>query len=117
MTKLYGSAHLVICRAGAMTVAELEATGRPAIFVPLPIAGGHQRDNTLRAVDAGAAVVVEESNYAEEALRNVLRSLLGDRAKLRTMAQAMRLLGTAGTTKPAERIAEVAMGIAITTAE
>ncbi len=67
------SADLVLSRAGAITLAELQAAGRGALLVPLPIAGGHQEDNARAVASAGAAVVVlEESTSAEPEVRTEL---------------------------------------------
>ena len=53
MELAYAAADLMLCRAGAMTCAEVAAVGLPAIYVPLPIGNGEQRLNALPVVDAG----------------------------------------------------------------
>ena len=63
------AADLVICRAGATTLAELTAAGRPAILVPLPTAtDDHQRKNAEVLARAGAAIVIEERDLTGERL-------------------------------------------------
>ncbi len=70
MAKTYAWADLAVCRAGAMTVAELQAAGLGAIFVPLPIAtDDHQTKNAAVMVGAGAARIIQERDLTPEALR------------------------------------------------
>ena len=58
MDLAYAAADLALCRAGAVTVAELSAVGLPAAFVPLPIGNGEQRRNALPVVEAGGGLLV-----------------------------------------------------------
>ena len=83
----YDSAQLVICRAGALTVAEIEAAGRPAIFVPLPIARAHQAENVRSALQDGWALLVEEGDRFEERLGKEAERLLTSRVLLEDMAR------------------------------
>lgn len=85
---------LVVSRAGAITLAELCAAGRPAVLVPLDLAGGHQRDNAEGLARAGAAQVLP-GDGAADALAELLGTLLGSPARLDTMAAAARALGRA----------------------
>jgi UDP-N-acetylglucosamine--N-acetylmuramyl-(pentapeptide) pyrophosphoryl-undecaprenol N-acetylglucosamine transferase len=94
MATAMSESHLIVSRAGAITLAEICAAGRPAILLPLAIAGGHQRANAQRLVDVGAARVLDAKADAE-ALGGVLAELLGDRQKLLAMAAAARQLGRA----------------------
>ena len=87
------TADLVICRAGATTLAELTAAGRPAILIPLPTAtDDHQRTNALALVHEGAALLLEERDLSGERLASDLRSLVGDAARRRAMGEAARRL-------------------------
>lgn len=89
MAEVYAWADLVICRAGALTVAEIEAVGLPAVFVPFPSAvDDHQSANAKALADAGAAVVIQENELSAEHLADLLREWLGDRASL--LDRAMR---------------------------
>jgi len=93
MAEAYAWADLVICRAGALTVAELSAAGVPAIFVPFPSAvDDHQTANAQPMADAGAATVVQQSELSDESLAGVLRSWLGSRDALLERARKSRLL-------------------------
>jgi UDP-N-acetylglucosamine--N-acetylmuramyl-(pentapeptide) pyrophosphoryl-undecaprenol N-acetylglucosamine transferase len=86
--------HLVVSRAGAITLAELCAAGRPALLLPLEIAGGHQKANARRLVDAGAAEMLETAVDAGT-LAARIAELLASRARLMEMAAAARALGRA----------------------
>jgi UDP-N-acetylglucosamine--N-acetylmuramyl-(pentapeptide) pyrophosphoryl-undecaprenol N-acetylglucosamine transferase len=91
MAKAYSWADLAVCRAGAMTVAELQAAGLGAIFVPLPIAtDDHQTKNAAVMVDLGAARIIQERDLHPESLSNIIGDLVADRARLLKMAQAAR---------------------------
>jgi UDP-N-acetylglucosamine--N-acetylmuramyl-(pentapeptide) pyrophosphoryl-undecaprenol N-acetylglucosamine transferase len=86
-------ADLVLCRAGALTVSELAAAGRPAILVPFSAAaGGHQLENARALYRAGAAAVMEEKDLSAENLAGAVSQLLKDREKLVTMGQKARAI-------------------------
>ena len=91
MVAAYSWADLVICRAGASTVAELAAAGCAALLVPYPHAvDDHQTRNGQYLVDAGAALMVPEDILTPELLAEMLEGLLARRAQLVAMAQAAR---------------------------
>jgi UDP-N-acetylglucosamine--N-acetylmuramyl-(pentapeptide) pyrophosphoryl-undecaprenol N-acetylglucosamine transferase len=91
MAGAYAWADLAVCRAGAMTVAELQAAGLGAIFVPLPIAtDDHQTKNAEVMVKSGAAQLIQERDLTAERLGAVIGELAADRARLLRMAQAAR---------------------------
>jgi len=86
-------ADIVVCRAGATTLAELAAVGRAALLVPLPgAADGHQRMNADVLVRAGAAEVVPQEGMTGAVLAERLLQLAGDGERRRRMAAAARLL-------------------------
>ena len=90
MAAAYAWADLVICRAGALTVAELAAAGVPALLVPFPYAvDDHQRVNGQFLVEAGAAVMVIEKELTPERLAEELQHL-AERPRLLAMAEAAR---------------------------
>jgi UDP-N-acetylglucosamine--N-acetylmuramyl-(pentapeptide) pyrophosphoryl-undecaprenol N-acetylglucosamine transferase len=84
---------LVVSRAGAMTLAELAAAGRPAILVPFGSAThGHQLENARALVEAGAARMIEESRLTGDVLAAAVVDLIGDRERLVKMGEAARSL-------------------------
>lgn len=93
VAKLYAEAHLVVCRAGASTVAELACAGRPAILVPYPHAtDDHQSANARALVAAGAAEAFAQSALTPTLFAEHLAALLADPARLQAMAEAVRRL-------------------------
>ena len=106
MGKAYGAADLVLCRAGASSLAELTNLGKPSVLIPYPYAAAdHQRHNALALVNSGASVMIEDSKIGEEASFESILALLGDREKLARMGEAARREGHPGAAaKLAERI-------------
>jgi UDP-N-acetylglucosamine--N-acetylmuramyl-(pentapeptide) pyrophosphoryl-undecaprenol N-acetylglucosamine transferase len=93
MAEVYAWADLVVCRAGALTVAELCAAGLPAIFVPYPAAvDDHQTANAGPMAEAGAAAIIQEADLTPEVLANLLRDWLRSRALLGKNAEMARSL-------------------------
>src|SRR5690606_7204780 len=92
MAEALGWADLVVCRAGALTVAELAAAGVGAVLVPYPHAvDDHQTHNARYLVDAGAARLVDDAALTPEHLAGVLQTLCADgRAGLLACAEAAR---------------------------
>jgi UDP-N-acetylglucosamine--N-acetylmuramyl-(pentapeptide) pyrophosphoryl-undecaprenol N-acetylglucosamine transferase len=91
MAGAYGWADLVLCRAGATSVAELAVVGCPAVLVPFPHAtDDHQEWNARELVERGAASIERQSQWTSEGLVSTLATLLLDRDKLDAMAEAMR---------------------------
>jgi UDP-N-acetylglucosamine--N-acetylmuramyl-(pentapeptide) pyrophosphoryl-undecaprenol N-acetylglucosamine transferase len=87
------AADLVVCRAGATTIAELTAAGRPAVFIPLPTAADdHQRKNADVLVRAGAAEVLDQQTLTGVAVAARLTALLQDSTRLAAMSAAARQL-------------------------
>ena len=87
------SADLVVSRAGATTLAELAAAGRPAVLVPFAAAtDDHQRKNAEVLVKAGAAAMIVEADLSGPVLAKVVAERLGDAAGLARMSTAMRRL-------------------------
>lgn len=93
MAGAYGRADLVVCRAGALTIAELTAAGVGAVLVPYPHAvDDHQAHNGRALEQAGAAVMVRDDALEPTALAELLAGLLGDRERLLAMAERARAL-------------------------
>jgi UDP-N-acetylglucosamine--N-acetylmuramyl-(pentapeptide) pyrophosphoryl-undecaprenol N-acetylglucosamine transferase len=85
-----GRSHLLVSRAGAITLAEICAAGRASLLVPLSIAQGHQVDNARALADAGAAEMIESSALTPELLADRLAALLTGLPRLSQMGQAAR---------------------------
>ena len=89
MAAAYAWADLLICRAGAMTIAECCAAGKPALLIPFPFsAGAHQDRNAQVLVNAGAAKVLDNADLDGPIMAETLAALLSDKAALRSMGQA-----------------------------
>jgi len=102
-------ADLIVSRAGAVTVAELTALGRPAVLVPLPHAiYGHQAKNAAVLEQAGAAVVLSQDRLNGGTLGSLLAELSRNPARLRTMAERSRDLGR---TESAEHIIDECLAL------
>jgi UDP-N-acetylglucosamine--N-acetylmuramyl-(pentapeptide) pyrophosphoryl-undecaprenol N-acetylglucosamine transferase len=97
MAREMSAADLVVCRAGATTLAELAAAGRPAILIPLPGAtDDHQRRNAEVLGRAGAAEVIDQRDLTGDRLADRLLALAGDPACRVRMAEAMRRFARPG---------------------
>ena len=93
MPELLAAADLVISRAGALTLAELEAAGRAAVLIPSPnVAENHQYFNAMELQKAGAAVVIEEKDLTGEKLISTVSEMLSEPGKLAQMGQNARSL-------------------------
>lgn len=90
------SADVVLCRAGAGTVAELTALGLPAVYVPLPIGNGEQQLNAMPAVHAGGGLLVEDAAVTPEWVRTLLLTLVADEGRVAQMAEAAARVGRVG---------------------
>jgi len=94
MDEAYARADLIVCRAGASTVAELTAFGKAAILVPYPYAiYDHQRGNAQALQDRGAADMILDRDLTGEVLAARIRAYFSDRERLARMATAARALG------------------------
>ncbi|MBX6387783.1 MAG: undecaprenyldiphospho-muramoylpentapeptide beta-N-acetylglucosaminyltransferase [Frankia sp.] len=89
----YAAADMVLCRAGAMTCAELAAVGLPAAYVPLPHGNGEQRRNALPTVEAGGGLLVEDADLTPEWLMNTLLPVITSPERLAKMSAACAGVG------------------------
>lgn len=87
MEAAYAAADLVLCRAGAMTCAELAAVGLPAVYVPLPHGNGEQRLNAAPVVAAGGGLLVEDAELDANWIGSQLIPLLADRCRCSAMGR------------------------------
>ena len=90
-------ADLIVCRAGATTVAELAIAAKPAIFIPYPFAAdNHQEINAREMAAAGAALSYKQADLTVAALRDAIAPLLDDPRRRAAMGAAMRTLAKPG---------------------
>jgi len=105
MSRAYAEADLVVCRAGATTLAELTVCKKPSILVPFPAAAdNHQVKNALSLVNAGAAVMIEERDLTGELLAQEIRAILAAPERRERMSRAA---GRLGSPAAAREIADV----------
>lgn len=107
------TSQLIVSRAGALTIAEIAAAARPAVLVPLAIAGAHQVDNARELEAVGGGRCLEPEQQSAEALAAELGSLLADRARLESMAaNAARLARPDAAARIADRLDSLARRVA-----
>lgn len=94
MDLAFALADVVVSRAGSATVSELSALGIPAVYVPYAVGNGEQRLNAASAIEAGAAIVIDDADFTGEAVRRIVVPLLKDADRIRRMAQAAEGVGT-----------------------
>ena len=96
MPRVMAAADVIMCRAGASTLAELTATGHAAVLVPSPyVTNNHQEKNAVLMRDAGGAVMVREPEATGKGLFETLKGLFSDDNRLSNMCEAMKKAGSA----------------------
>ncbi len=109
MPAAFGRADLLMCRAGASTVAEVAAAGKSAIFVPFPFAtDDHQKRNAEALTTKGAGLMIVESELTPERVANEVSSLITNRKRLNEIGAAAKALSRPGA---AEEMAEMVAGL------
>jgi UDP-N-acetylglucosamine--N-acetylmuramyl-(pentapeptide) pyrophosphoryl-undecaprenol N-acetylglucosamine transferase len=93
MDLAYAAADFALCRAGAMTCAELTAVGLPAAYVPLAIGNGEQRLNALPVVQHGGGMLVADGDLTPEWIRDTLLPVLVNIDQVADMSEAAASLG------------------------
>jgi UDP-N-acetylglucosamine--N-acetylmuramyl-(pentapeptide) pyrophosphoryl-undecaprenol N-acetylglucosamine transferase len=110
MPAAFAQADLLMCRAGASTVAEVAAAGKPAIFVPFPFAtDDHQKRNAEALTAKGAALLIAESELTPERIANEVSSIITNPQRLKEMSLAANALSHP---QASEEIAEIVAGLA-----
>lgn len=109
MDLAYSAADLILCRSGAMTVAEVSAVGLPAVYVPLPHGNGEQALNAKDVVAAGGGILIADDSLTEASISDTVIPMLRDEEKLEQMGQAMAVAGFSNT---AENIARRVLALA-----
>ena len=110
MGAAYGRANLIVCRAGATTLAEITLLGKPSVLIPYPFAADdHQRVNAEVLAQRGAAAIIADAELTGEKLAACVLSLARDRARLTAMGAAARQLAVPDA---AARVVEVCRQVA-----
>jgi UDP-N-acetylglucosamine--N-acetylmuramyl-(pentapeptide) pyrophosphoryl-undecaprenol N-acetylglucosamine transferase len=110
MNEAYAWADFVICRSGALTVAELTAVGLGALLIPFPYAiDDHQTINGQWLVNSGAAEMLPESNLTAQKLADFIKKIATNRGQCIAMSQCAKTIAKLGA---ADRVAEVCMEVA-----
>ena len=100
MDTCMAAADLIVCRAGAITISEIEATGKPALLIPSPnVTENHQYHNAMVLVNKGAALILEEKDYSAEAVVSIVKKLYGNRSMLADLSQNASKLAILDTAK------------------
>lgn len=99
MDLAFALADLIVSRSGASTVSEVSALGIPALYVPYSVGNGEQRLNAASAVDAGAAVLLDDATFDGDAVRRLIVPLLNDPGRLAEMAATAERVGTRNGTE------------------
>lgn len=108
--EFYGRCDLLLCRAGAVTLAEVTALGKPSILVPLPTAThNHQEQNAKRLEEAGAARLILQKDMTVDLLLKELESLMNSPTTLEKMSDASRKMGKPDAT---QRVVDLALSLA-----
>jgi UDP-N-acetylglucosamine--N-acetylmuramyl-(pentapeptide) pyrophosphoryl-undecaprenol N-acetylglucosamine transferase len=111
MDLAYAAADFALCRAGAMTCAELTAVGLPAAYVPLPIGNGEQRLNAVPIVQRGGGMLVSDADLTPEWIRDTLLPVLANIDQVADMSEAAASLGRGDADRwLAEAVIEVVKG-------
>ena len=106
------AADLAVSRAGAATLGEFPAVGLPAVLVPYPYAGAHQRENAAILAEAGAAVVIPDAELTGERLLATVQELFNDAERLAQMrANARRLAQPEAAWRVAENLQSLVSGL------
>ena len=109
MPSVMAAADLVLCRAGASTIAELTIIGKPAVLVPSPyVTNNHQEENAKQLEKAGGAVMLLEKNCSGDVLFDAVTSLLRDSDRLTRMSFAQKSLASPNA---AEKIVDIVLAL------
>lgn len=112
MPTCMAAADLVICRAGAITLSEIQAMGKPAILIPSPnVAENHQYHNAMALVNAGAAEIIEESELSGETLMKTVDRMLLNPEQLKTISENSRKMAITDANERIYSIVKKTLGL------
>lgn len=111
MDLAYAAADLAVCRAGAMTCAEVAAVGLPCLYVPYPIGNGEQRLNAAPVVSAGGGIMIDDADLTAAVLADTATALLTDPSRLAAMGRRAASYGIRdGAARLADMVTEAVGG-------
>ena len=100
MDEAMQAADLLVCRAGAITLSEINALGKPSVLIPSPnVTDNHQYYNAKALSDNGAALMTEEKDLDNESFVRTVDKLLSDKNKLKSMSEKSREMGITNATE------------------
>ncbi len=109
MARCLSAADIVICRAGASSLSEIQAMGKPSILIPSPnVTENHQYHNAMALVNKNAAVIIEEKNLSGRTLGNAIDSLVKDKKRF---AQIGKNAAEMAVTDATSRICDIVLGL------
>ena len=109
MARCLSAADLVICRAGASSLSEIQALGKPSVLIPSPnVTENHQYHNAMALVNKHAAVIIEEKDLNGSILSRNVDNLLGDKRKLKEVGENARAMAVIDATS---RICDIVEGL------
>lgn len=110
MDLAYSAADLILCRSGAMTVAEVSAVGLPAVYVPLPHGNGEQALNATDVIEAGGGVLIADESLTVASISDIVIPFVTSKQRL---DDGRRALANIGHGNPAENIARRVLSYAV----
>ncbi len=108
MSRAYSVCDLIICRSGAITIAEITSLGLASILIPYPYGDAHQKENANILKNKGAAFVIQEEDLTKESLLDIIKSLSADKIKLDQMKKNSKDLAMADA---AEKLTAEVLGL------
>ena len=102
------AADLAVCRSGASTVCEFGSFGLPSVFVPYPVGNGEQKFNAADLIEAGGAILVDDSQFDASFIRDQIIPLISNSKKLKEMSKASKSVSIANGT---QRLYELVCGV------
>ncbi len=109
MDRCLSAADVVICRAGASSLSEIQALGKPSILIPSPnVTENHQYHNAMALVNKGAAVIIEEKDLSGRVLGNAIDNLVKDKNRYAQISKNAREMAVVDATS---RICDIVMGL------
>lgn len=109
MARCLSAADLVICRAGASSLSEIQVMGKPSILIPSPnVTENHQFHNAMALVNKNAALIIEDKDLTGKSLGDEINKLMSDKALLRSIGENARKMAVADATS---RICDIVEGL------